>query len=163
VQFAIRTAEHSATARELVERIVSAAGYSPQTFGLSISGTAESGTALRIREGRTFQTLSRKQRYAAGALRPAIRGLLAIDAAEFGSKAKPLTPKVEWVEERQSVNELATTADLLRRAEAASTETLVKMTHPELTDEQVKEEVARIQKESGSVVDADPLQTGALA
>lgn len=162
VQFAIRTAEHRDTARELTERVVSGAGYSPQTFGLAIAGSAESGTALRIREGRTFQTLARKQRYAAGALRPAIHGLLAIDAAEFGSGAKAELPKLEWPEERQTVNELAVTADLLRRAEAASTWTLVKMTHPELTDEQVTEEVARIQQESGSVM-PDPLQQGSLA
>ena len=48
-QFEIRTEQHKQTALELLNRIISSAGYSPQTFGLSISGSAESGTALNIR------------------------------------------------------------------------------------------------------------------
>ena len=76
VQFDLRTAEHAETALHLFERIVSEAGYSPQTFGLKIEGRAESGTALRLREARTFKTMARKQRYWAPALADACELLL---------------------------------------------------------------------------------------
>ena len=49
VTFALRTDEHRDTMLTLVERVASAAGYSPQDFGLNIEGRAESGTALRLR------------------------------------------------------------------------------------------------------------------
>lgn len=54
VQFAIRVDEHLRSAIALTEQIVGAAGYSPATFGLGIDGQAESGTARRIREAKTF-------------------------------------------------------------------------------------------------------------
>lgn len=56
--------------------------------------------------------------------------------------------------------ELAATAELLRRAEAASTDTLVRMMHPDWDDAQVSVEVDAILGESGRVV-ADPFTTGA--
>ena len=49
ITFDLRTVEHRDTMLTLVERVASAAGYSPQDFGLNIEGRAESGTALRLR------------------------------------------------------------------------------------------------------------------
>ena len=50
---------------------------------------------------------------------------------------------------------------MLRRAQAASTDTLVRMQHPEWNDTQVAAEVAEIQREAGTAV-PDPMQTGDL-
>ena len=63
VQFDIRVEEHSRTANELVEKIVSRSGYAPQSFGLNIDGRAESGTALRLRERKSLLTQAKKARY----------------------------------------------------------------------------------------------------
>ena len=60
-QFAIRVEEHINTILDLIERAITYAGYSPQTFGLKIEG-GESGTALNIRERKTYITRQRKTR-----------------------------------------------------------------------------------------------------
>jgi uncharacterized NAD-dependent epimerase/dehydratase family protein len=69
------------------------------------------------------------------------------------------------VEFEDSVQEdpltLANTADVLRRAQAASTDTLVRMAHPEWDDTMVAAEVERIQQETGMAVE-DPMQAGLL-
>ncbi len=92
VQFDLRTAEHAETALHLFERIVSEAGYSPQTFGLKIEGRAESGTALRLREARTFKTMARKQRYWAPALADACELLLILDGGDLRSRRHRRAP-----------------------------------------------------------------------
>ena len=135
VQFDLRTAEHAETALHLFERIVSEAGYSPQTFGLKIEGRAESGTALRLREARTFKTMARKQRYWAPALADVCELLLILDGAIFGRPVTPERPRVTWPEETATPQEVAQTLTLLRTAEAASTETMVRMLHADWADE----------------------------
>src|SRR5690606_16035410 len=62
-QPAIRYQEHEATCLHYLERIISTAGYSPQSFGLDIEGRAESGTALRIRERKSLITSEKKRRH----------------------------------------------------------------------------------------------------
>ena len=150
VQFDLRTAEHAETALHLFERIVSEAGYSPQTFGLKIEGRAESGTALRLREARTFKTMARKQRYWAPALADACELLLILDGAIFGRAVTAERPRVTWPEETATPQEVAQTLALLRTAEAASTETMVRMLHADWGDELVAAEVGRIQAERGA-------------
>lgn len=152
VQFAIRTTEHSETALHLLERVVSEAGYSPQTFGLRIDGRAESGTALRLREARTFKTMARKQRYWAPALADACELLLALDASVFGRPVKAERPRITWPEETATPHEVAGTLALLRSAEAASTEVMVRMLHADWDDDAVTAEVERIQAERGAPV-----------
>ena len=149
VQFDLRTAEHAETALHLFERIISEAGYSPQTFGLRIEGRAESGTALRLREARTFKTMARKQRYWAPALADVCELLLILDASVFGRAVTAERPRVTWPEETATPQEVAQTLTLLRTAEAASTETMVRMLHADWDDEAVRAEVASIQAERG--------------
>jgi hypothetical protein len=89
-----------------------------------------------------------------------VEALLAVDQYAFGGGLKPQRPTIEF---EDSVQEdplsLANTADILRRAQAASTDTLVRMTHPEWDDDQVAVEVTRIQQENGTAV-PDPMQAG---
>lgn len=161
-EFQIRAEAHAATAVDLIERAVSAAGYSPQTFGLRIEGRAESGTALRIREGKTAKTVARKQRYWAPAVESACENLLAVDRALFGSGVEVVRPQLIWAEEQQTQGELATTLDLLRRAEAVSIETAVRMAQPDLDEKELAAEVESINAERGSIVPS-PFQDGLVA
>lgn len=150
----IRTEQLLTAAVELVKTIVSKAGYSPQTFGLEISGQAESGTALRIREQKTYRTLGRKRRYWESGLKLASAGLLAVDAAEFGGKATSVLPEVVWQEEGTGLGEMSRIMLDLRNAESASTETRVRMFNPGWDDTQVLAEVERIKAETSTIVPA---------
>lgn len=158
-QFAIRWEEHKSTIEELIERIVTNAGYSPQTFGLRIAGRAESGTALRIRESRTILTLKRKANWARPAVERALYHALVIDRALLGGPADPTgLTVVAAVNDGVPTDpaELATTAVALFTAQSASIETRVKLIHPNWGQDQVDAEVARIRDEGG------PAGTGGL-
>ncbi|MFB8772108.1 phage portal protein [Streptomyces broussonetiae] len=160
-QFAIRVQEHRDTAEDLVNQILRSAGYSGQTFGLG-GDAAVTATEVTARERRSMTTRGKKVLRWRPALAQLVEALLAVDAAVFGGGVQPQRPTVEF---EDSVQEdpltLANTADVLRRANAASTDTLVRMAHPEWDDDQVTAEVARIQGEAGMAVE-DPMQAGAL-
>lgn len=161
-QFEIRYAEHARTAVELLERIVSTAGYSPATFAL-IGDTAQIQTATEVaaRQARTKQTISRKRRYAAGAISTMARAVLAIDREIFGRRSTQVVqPTVVWPSLETDARRTAETVEMLRRAQAASTETLVRLAQPDLDGEALAQEIARVQAEHGLVV-GDP--TGGLA
>jgi hypothetical protein len=149
VQFAIRVADHEQTATALTEQIISTAGYSPQTFGLQIDGRAESGTALRIRENKTWRTQGRKQRYWEPNVAAIGRTLLALDRVVFGRPTPVARPMVGWQELADDPQGTATWVNTLAQAQAASIETRVRLVQPGLDDDQVAQEVARIKAENG--------------
>ncbi|MFE6103193.1 phage portal protein [Streptomyces laurentii] len=158
-QFAIRVQEHRDTAEDLVNQILRSAGYSGQTFGIG-GDVAVTATEVTARERRSMTTRGRKILRWRPALAQLVEALLAVDQQAFGGSIKPQRPTVEFGD---SVQEdpltLANTSDVLRRAQAASTDTLVRMVHPEWDDAQVAAEVQRIQVEAGTAV-PDPFQTG---
>lgn len=159
-QFAIRTEEHAKTALDLLERIVSAAGYSPQSFGLQIFGRAESGTALRIRERKSLMTKQKKERYWKSNLADVLEQMLIIDREVFGRPTPIYRPRVDFDDSiADDPKEIAESVDLLARAKAASIETRVRMLHPDWTDAEVKAEVETILAEEGMRV-PDPMQIG---
>ncbi|MER5769562.1 capsid protein [Streptomyces sp. NPDC001985] len=162
VQFAIRVQEHKETCAALRDEAVRLAGYSAATFGQP-DGTAVTATEIRARNRRSFTTGSRKALY----WRPETSGILsALLAVETGFRfgvagLDTAPPRVEFGDSvTEGLTELATTAELLRRAEAASTETLVRMQHPDWDDKQVTTEKDAILAESGRSV-SDPMLTGA--
>ncbi|MFF3622341.1 phage portal protein [Streptomyces sp. NPDC002467] len=164
VQFAIRVAEHRDTCAELIEQAVRQAGYSASTFGETGDGAAVTATEIRARERRSMATRARKTLYWGPAVADITSALLAVEAGpRFGVSGLDVSEPIR-VEFQDSVSEgpteLATTAELLRRAEAASTDTLVRMQHPEWDDQQVQTEVDLILGESGRAT-ADPAMTGA--
>ncbi|KMS71311.1 capsid protein [Streptomyces leeuwenhoekii] len=160
-QFAIRVQEHRDTAEDLVNQILRSAGYSGQTFGIG-GDVAVTATEVTARERRSMTTRGRKILRWRPALAHIIEALLAVDQYVYGGALVPQRPNVEF---EDSVQEdplsLANTVDVLRRAQAASTDTLVRMAHPEWDEDQVQVEVQRIQQEQGMAV-PDPMQTGAL-
>ena len=145
VQFDIRDAAHKQTVMELIDRAVTAAGYSPQSFGINIEGRAESGTALKLRERKSFTTQGKKQRYWTQPLQEILYRLQQLDVEVFGKQYTPLDIRIEWQDAvQQDVRESATVIESLHRAQAASLETKVKLLNPELTEQEVSDEVLRI-------------------
>lgn len=161
-QFQIRYAEHEATANNLVARILQGAGYSAATFGEYSEG-AMTATEVRSRERRTFTTRDRKVRIYRPQVSALVRKIMAVDGVL--NNHSPYLDEVNVVFTdgvTDSPLTLAQTAQVLRSAQAASTQTLVEMTHPDWTADQVAEEVKRILDESsagGSVFD-DPEMFG---
>jgi hypothetical protein len=165
VQFAIRVQEHLSTAAHLLTRIFAAAGYSPSTFGEtnnSFAPRSVTATEVDSREKLTLLTRDAKIRYAKPALQRLMAALLDVDAHVFhGPGRHGDLPEVEFPDAlAPSMDALAQTVQLLRAAEAASTETMVEMVHPDWNAQMVKEEVARIQSEKASAFPALPDPTG---
>ena len=155
-QFDIRAQEHRETALELMDRIITGAGYSPQSFGLKIEGRAESGTALRIRERKSMKTRAKKEFYFRAPLEDMLHLLLRVDYEHFGNREvnPELRPQVELADSiQESTSELAETVRLIQQAEAASVETKVRMLHPDWTNDQIEAETDRILRENGMAVE----------
>ncbi len=150
IEFKLRVEEHAKTCAELVSQIVDRAGYNPQTFGLQIEGTAQSGTALRIRERKSFMTRSKKERYWRQALRELLRQaqLFAPAAGASGTPAKDITVELADSIVPDTLEQSETLRNL-RQAEAISSEMAVRMQHPEWEEEDVQAEVKRIKDEIG--------------
>lgn len=162
-QFAIRVQEHRDTSEDLVNQILRSAGYSGQTFGIG-GDVAVTATESNAKERRSMTTRGRKILRTRPGLGNAIHGLLAIDQHVFGTKGiVPQRPNIEFYDSvQEDPLSLANTADTLKRAMAASTDTLVRMVHPEWDDTMVQAEVGKIQAESGQAVGV-PERTGAFA
>jgi A118 family predicted phage portal protein len=160
-QFEIRTAQHLEAANALCRQIFSNAGYSPQTFGLDIQGSAESGTALTIRESKSFKTAAKKAAYWPGAIADLLDMMLKVDRLHLGNPTPDAYhPAVQMQDGIPSDgNQIATCVELLARAGAASKDTLVRMQHTDWTQAQVDAEVARI-AEQDNMGTPNPLQVG---
>ncbi|MHC5259900.1 phage portal protein [Streptomyces sp. UC4497] len=161
VQFEIRVEQHRNTCQALLEQAVRQAGYSASTFGETGDGAAVTATEIRARERRSMSTRGRKSMYWGPGIADGAAALLAVEAGprfRVGDlEVEP--PRVEFQDSiSEGMTELATTAELLRRAEAASDETLVQMIHPDWDEDQVQAEVDRLGKAREV---ADPFLTGA--
>lgn len=162
-QFAIRSSEHAATCAELIRNIVTIAGYSPQTFGFGIDGNAQSGTALHIREKKSFNTQGKKQTYWKSPLEQIMTAMVHLDAALFGGSGSEADETVRVSFADSVANDISTTSnaiELLARASSVSTEVKVQMLHPDWTQKQIAEEVERVKIENGLAVDEPDLMMG---
>ena len=150
-QFGIRAQEHAATYESTLRAILSMAGYSPQTFGLDVDGSAQSGTARRIMEKKSLATNAKKQAYWKAPLEEFLTAVMHLDKALYGNDALHSDDSVR-VELRDPMTgdgaELAGAVNLLRSARAASTETMVRLLHPDWKQKQVDEEAERIKNET---------------
>lgn len=150
IQFAIRVEEHRDTAQQHAEQIIRGGGYSVQTFGLA-GEVAITATEVAAKERSSITTRGRKLNYWKPGTSSISETLLMIDAAVFGSGVTPVRPDVEFPDYvGTSLSENAATAAQLRAAEAASTETLVKLVNPDWDDDQVEAEVAKIKADQPS-------------
>lgn len=153
-QLLIRWQEHSESGMALIERIVSACGYDPQTFGLNVD-TALTATESWARQVRSQNTRKGKLRRWRPAVADLALLLLEVDNIHFrGSNRLDQPIEVNFPDTvSESLASRAQTANLLRGAEAASTGTLVKMVHQDWDQEQVDEEVAAIEGEKPAAPD----------
>lgn len=153
VQFAIRYAEHQASAREWTQRAIRSAGYSVESFG-DWTGAQMTATEVQSRENRSLMTRGRKLRAWRPALQTILSKLLTVDADVFGHALNPEGLKVAFPDGIWDTPlQRAQTASALRTAEAASTRTLVALANPEWDDTQVDDEVKLILAERGTAVD----------
>ncbi|GGR71102.1 MULTISPECIES: phage capsid protein [Streptomyces] len=163
-QFMIRHEEHRATIEELVGKVIRNAGYSGNTFGDDSSGTATTATEIKARTARSMSTRARKAELAATGIADIVETLLILEASGMFkgvSGVEVERPDVAWQDSVQDdIKTLAETANLLNQAEAASTEVRVALIHPDWDERAQREEVDRILKESGRLVE-DPLTLGA--
>jgi A118 family predicted phage portal protein len=160
VQFGIRFAEHQASADEWTAKIIRSAGYSLQTFG-EAGDVAMTATEVTAKESRSLGTRDRKIRAWRPALVQSMGKLLSVDASVFGKGVNLDELAVAFTDGSQdSPLALAQTALALFTAQAASTHTLVAMTHPDWDDTKVKAEVALIVGEQPAPA-PDPFAIGA--
>jgi A118 family predicted phage portal protein len=152
VQFKIRFAEHQETANQLKDDIVRTAGYSAQTFGEKGEIAAQrTATEVDARKERSLLTRDRKIRHWRPGVADALEKLMAVDVALFRGSYPVQRPDVKFSDGVQdSTLSLAQTAQALRVAEAASTEVLVAMVHPDWEDKDIAAEVARIKAEQAA-------------
>lgn len=155
IQFEIRTEQHYKTATTLREEAISEAGYSPQTFRPNFEGTAESGTARRMRERKSFSTTAKKERYVRQPVSEMLEILLFLDRAVWGRSTPVLRPRMAFSDSSgEGPQEIAEAVGVLRNARIASIQTGVEMVHPDWSEDQVAEEVTRIMAEEK--LDAPP-------
>lgn len=148
----IRSQERLSVCDDLIRKIWMLAGYSPQSTGMDISGTAESGTALNIRERKTLRTAEVKKTYWWHALQHMVQAMLRVDAAVFRSGVKadaPLT--IEMPSSAQpDLAQMAEVLEQLERAGAVSTQTKIDLLHPDWDEKRRADELARILEEQGA-------------
>ena len=155
-QFAIRHAEHKATIDSLVEAALRHAGLSAQTLGDQPDGSPVTATEVQQRERQSFQTRGNRIQSWQPRLARVVQLLLMVERAASLSTVEPFLPHIEFGDSVSEAPEtLARTVEILRRAEAVSFETRVRMVHPDWDQPQVDEEVQRLMRESGQAVE-DP-------
>jgi A118 family predicted phage portal protein len=145
IQFEIRTEAHFNTCNALREEAISDAGYSPQTFRANFEGTAESGTARRMRERKSLSTTAKKERYIRQPVSEMLEILLFLDKAVWERSTPVLRPRMAFSDATgEGPQEIAEAVGVLRTARTISIQTGVEMVHPDWSEEQVLEETARI-------------------
>jgi A118 family predicted phage portal protein len=160
VQFKIRVQEHKETADDLTMKILTAAGYSAETFGMyDGGGPIKTATEVEAKQQRSLLTRDRKWRLWRPALQDALAKLLTVDRALFNNNSIPDGVDIDAAVAdgvQESMLSLAQTVQALRAAEAASDEVIVGMLHPDWDDEQITAEIALINAQKPAAL-PDPM------
>lgn len=150
-QFDIRTTEHAETVKALLVQIFRGAGYSGQTFGVA-EEAAPTATEVNSRDQRSEVTREKKSRYWTSALEAHGRVLLKLDAAHFRGPGGGVEVDVTFpASSKPSLEQQATSVQMLRSAKAASIDTAVRMAHPDWTAIEVNAEVGKIMAEESAL------------
>ncbi|MBV7292366.1 phage portal protein [Corynebacterium sp. TAE3-ERU16] len=160
VQFQLRVAEYSAALDRAQREVFDAVGLSEFTVGHDTSGgTATTATEITARSAKTLKTWKAKARMWRAGLSDLLTAWSALDGVlnDYQGAEKPVDVAMFYPVEDTELDKARTVA-AYRDAGAASTEYAVDRMHPEWTQEQKDEEVARIKAEQG--IQVDPLLTG---
>ena len=148
-QFQIRTEEHRVTCEHLIKTIVSMAGYSPQSFGMEITGQAESGTALHVRERKSYNTRGKKENYWKAPLEQLLTAMIRLDGVAASGVFAP-EDRVSVIFSDSVANDLSTTASavqMLRAGGVMSVEEGISTVHPDWSGDMVEMELEKIRRE----------------
>lgn len=159
VEFGIRVDEHLRVMDDLTIRILRRVGYSALSIGMDDAGVAQTATEIRAKSRATRETNSAKGRYWSAAISHLTAALLEVDR-ELGNSSVQLAhlPTVEMGDPIEDTElDRAQTIQALDAAQAVSTDTKVRMLHPEWESTKQDEEIARILKEKGVDFDLDQL------
>lgn len=130
-----------------------ACGISPSTILPEREGTAESGTARKLAQATTIQTVSAAGRYWADAVAVTLGLALAVERLHLNRTDHPkieVLPSVTLADGLiDDPAELARIIADLDSAGALSVDEKVRMLHPEWTEDEIAVEVGRIQAERG--------------
>jgi A118 family predicted phage portal protein len=158
LQGLIRADDFDKTIKGIIGQVVTNAGYSLASFGLGDFGSAQSGSALKIREGQTVATVGRKQKLWTPVIRNIVYNILVLSKNVFGEDIEPVRPKVIWPEfNEESPSEKYLGISALAKTGSISIRTGVKLIQPDLSEEDVDAEVARIYAEQGIMVNESTL------
>lgn len=147
-QPAIRFEEHEATLRALTQEVLRATGISAASWG-DYGEAQMTATETTARESQSERTRDKKSLYDKRAIAEQARAALALAGSLGNGDLRPDLPEVTFPRTSQESPEtLARTAQLLDAAGAASTETKVRLVHPDWDDPRVKQEVGGIRRES---------------
>lgn len=162
-QFAIRVEEHKQTLENITTQILQKAGYSPSAWGLGDkTGSQATATEIKHREQRTETTRSKKNLYDRKVLSRMGSVALELDGILFPGKGggrydlNVVFPPISRVDPKVE----AETIGLLNVAKAISTETAVRRANPDWDDDQVNDEVSRIQGSADAKQSPDPFTLG---
>lgn len=159
VQFKIRVDEHQKTCKSLFEQIITNSGYSPQTFGITEGGRAESGTALRIRERKSFLTRQGKARYWQNGINKLVHELQEFDSA-LGFVGVYEPNEFNCVLSDSVIHddkEISETIKNLKMANSISTYQSLKMLHVDWSEDDIMHEMKRIFEEQNGEYIPEPL------
>jgi hypothetical protein len=150
-QFKIRVEEHAKTCDKLMRQILRATGYSPGDFEDADTSGAMTATEVSARKDKSNTTRSRKILYWQSEAQPLARTMLELDRIVYkrpdhGVKADPEMKFPVRVD--QDPVQLSTAISNLRAARVISTETSVRMYNPNWSNDEVRDEVARILEEN---------------
>ena len=153
VQPDIRADQFLKTVRQVLDRIMVSAGYSPTTLSTNLEGSAPtSGVALSIRERQTQRTVAKKRRYWEQGLRGLVERMFALDPG--GGHPNVAMMGVRWPDTSGvTLESRAQALAMMVAAEAISIEERVKYLRPEWTVEDQAVEVERLRAQAGMLMD----------
>lgn len=152
-QFDIRWEQHSKTCAELLNAILRGAGLSTGSFSDSpLTIGAPTATEVNARENLSQITRMKKINLWKAGLGPLAMTAMQIDADLFDTGAALTEPPVIKFPTRsmQSPSDLATTLSALAAAQAISTVQMVTELHPDWSQQDIDDEVARIREEASA-------------
>lgn len=151
-QFLIRATEHAETLLALTREITQSAGYSLSSYGERSDAGGVTATEVVDRTTMTERTRDKKALHFKAAAVPLFEALLDLDRVHYRGQAVPegAEIRIDFTELSQIDPEKeARVFTALRAANAVSTDTLVRMFHPDWEDKQIGEEIDRIREEAG--------------
>lgn len=162
VQFEIRTDDFLAAIDHFRRIIITAAGYSPATFGMQdSSGAAVTATEVAAKAQTSYTTRKRKILGLKPAMERILSKALAVDAAVFSTGVRPFPVRVDFADGiAQDDEAVARQNQLDYNSQSASIEERVKRRNPDWDQPEVDEEVARIREDFNLGALEDPATFG---